>query len=374
MAASRGGSGAVITRKAGARARSAVPGDRPRPQTVAKQGLSGEVREERADAEVSVTEILRTSVSENTAVTYERGWRRFAAYCEEAGRDPMAATPDTIASFLAKMASGPRPQDATASGERPLAVGTLQVYLAAITRRYRAAGRIPPTRDGKVTSVLQGLRRRSDEQPRRVKALREQDIARILSHCDFLTGIPRFRSIATRDAAMMAIGFAAALRRSEICGLEFGDLQFLDQSRRRSGMFLHIRRSKTDQFGQGQRIAIPEGTVVRPVRRLKQWLALSGIDGGPVFPTMRRNGILLGRALHPTDIARLVKHYVQAIRLDPAEYSGHSLRVGFATSAAVHGARLDKIMEVTRHTSPRMVLRYIRAADAFVDHAGAAFL
>lgn len=344
------------------------------PRALAKQGSSADALEQPADAEVSVSEALRTSVAANTAATYERGWRRFAAYCEEIGRDPMAATPDTVARFLVRMASGRRPHDAAAPRERPLAIGTLQVYLASIRRRYRAAGRVPPTADAKVTGVLQGLRRRSDGQRRQVKALSEHDMARILSHCDVTARTPRFRNIATRDAAMMAIGFAAALRRSEICALEFGDLQFLDRSRRRSGLFVHIRRSKTDQFGEGQRIAVPEGTVVRPVRRLQQWLALSAIAAGPVFPTMRRDGILLGRALHPTDIARLVKHYVRAIGLDPTEYSGHSLRSGFATSAAVHGARLEKIMEVTRHTSPRMVLRYIRDADAFEDHAGAAFL
>ena len=78
--------------------------------------------------------------------------------------------------------------------------------------------------------------------------------------------------------------------------------------------------------------------------------------------------------MHPSDVARLVKHYVSAIGLDPSDYSGHSLRVGFVTSAAANGARLEKIMDVTRHTSPRMVLRYIREAEAFEDHAGAAFL
>ena len=344
------------------------------PEAVAKQSSRGKAPVQRVDTEFSVTEALRTSVSENTAATYERGWRRFSAYCAEIERDPMAATPDTVAGFLVKMASGPRAQDSTAQRERPLAVGTLRVYLASISRRYRAAGLTPPTSNGKVIGVLRGLRRLSDAQPRRVKALREHDVARILSHCEVLAGIPRFRRIATRDAALIAIGFAAALRRSEICGLQFGDLEFLDKSRDRSGMFVHIRRSKTDPFGRGHRIAIPEGTGVQPVRRLRRWLAQSGIAGGPAFQTMRRGGILLGRAMHPTDIARLVKHYVQAIGLDPTEYSGHSLRAGFATSAAVHGARLDKIMEITRHTSPRMVLRYIREADAFADHAGASFL
>lgn len=78
--------------------------------------------------------------------------------------------------------------------------------------------------------------------------------------------------------------------------------------------------------------------------------------------------------MHPTDVARLVKRYVGAIGLDPADYSSHSLRAGFVTSAAAHGARLDKIMEVTRHSSPATVMRYIRHAEAFKDHAGEAFL
>lgn len=103
-------------------------------------------------------------------------------------------------------------------------------------------------------------------------------------------------------------------------------------------------------------------------------MALTGTTEGPLFQSLWRGGRLRGRRLHHSDIPRLVKHYVEAIGLDPAEYSGHSLRAGFVTSAAVHGARLDKIMEVTRHSSAEMVLRYIRQVEAFDDHAGAAFL
>lgn len=323
---------------------------------------------------LSVTEAIRTSLSENTSAAYARGWQRFAYYCEEIGRDPMAATGEDVANFLVRVASEPERQDAGARTERPLAVGTLRIFLAAINWRYREAGRLPPTRNGRVTSVLQGLRRLSDGQTRQVKALREHEIARILSHCDMLAAQERFQRIATRDAALIAVGFAAALRRSEICGLECGDLQFVGQVTNPPRMFVQIRRSKTDQFGRGQQIPVPEGSVIRPVSRLRRWLTLSGIAAGPVFQTMRRGGVIQGRAMHPADIGRLVKQYVRAIGLDPADYAGHSLRTGFVTSAAAHGARLDKIMEITRHTSPRMVLRYIREAEAFEDHAGAAFL
>ncbi len=151
-------------------------------------------------------------------------------------------------------------------------------------------------------------------------------------------------------------------------------MEFTGPAHGPDGMFLHIRRSKTDQAGKGQRIAVPEGERIRPVSRLRSWLQLAGIEHGPLFQTLRRGGHLQNRPLHPTDVGRLVKRHVGGIGLDPADYSGHSLRAGFVTSAAEAGARLDKIMEVTRHQSPGMVLRYIRQADAFRDHAGDGFL
>ena len=343
-------------------------------QALAKRRSGDGAQARQAGARLSVTDAVRTSLAENTRVAYQRGWQRFTAYCEEIESDPLAATPEDVANFLVRVVSEPRSTDARTPWERPLAPGTLQIFVAAISWRYREVGRIPPTRDATVNRVLQGLRRLSDGQRRQVKALREYEIMRILSHCDALAARGRFQRIATRDAALMAIGFAAALRRSELCGLECADLQFLDRPRDPSGMFLHIRRSKTDQFGQGQKVAILEGSLIRPVTRLRKWIALSGVAEGPVFQTMRRGGVLQGRALHASDIARLVKRYVRAIGLDPSDYSGHSLRAGFVTSAAAHGARLDKIMEVTRHTSTRMVLRYIREAEAFDNHASAAFM
>ena len=327
-----------------------------------------------AEREFSVRDALRRSLSANTRRAYRNGWRRFAAYCEEVGRKPMAVTPADVADFIVRMASQPRSPRATTRSREPLSVATIRVYLAAIKRKYRERNRPSPVDDLRVVAVLRGLGRRWDRRERRVKALREDEVGRILACCDEQAESGGRGLIAVRDSALVAIGFAAALRRSEICALLFEDIEFLGGSRRAAGMFLHIRRSKTDQFGRGQRIAVPEGRLLRPVSRLRRWLALSGIEWGPLFQTMRRGGHVQGRPLHPTDVARLVKRYVAAIGLDPAHYSGHSLRAGFVTSAAAHGARLDKIMEVTRHTSPGMVMRYIRHADAFEDHAGAAFL
>ena len=119
---------------------------------------------------------------------------------------------------------------------------------------------------------------------------------------------------------------------------------------------------------------MPDGRRLKPIKRLRTWLAESGITRGYVFQTMRRGGSLTGLPLHHSDIARLVKHYAAQIGLDETEIAGHSLRAGFVTSAAVHHARLDKIMDVTRHTNPATVMKYIRDAESFKDHAGEKFL
>lgn len=181
--------------------------------------------------------------------------------------------------------------------------------------------------------------------------------------------------IGNRDAAIVAVGFAGALRRSEICNLTVEDVEFLDLEESGEGrMFLTIRQSKTDQHGKGQRVAILDGGGIQPIHRLRLWLERSGITRGPLFQTMKRGGHLRGKQMHHSDIPRIVKHYAALIGLDPTNIAGHSLRAGFVTSAAVHHARLDKIMAVTRHTNPATVMRYIRDADAFADHAGQHFL
>ncbi len=139
-------------------------------------------------------------------------------------------------------------------------------------------------------------------------------------------------------------------------------------------MIVHIRRSKTDAKGIGQSVAVIEGKRIKPIMHLDRWLTTSGINEGFVFQTLRRDGVTSGCPLDPGDIARVVKRRAQMIGLDPQKYSGHSLRAGFVTSAAVHHARVDKIMEVTRHRNAEMVLKYIRDEESFVDHAGASFL
>ena len=247
-------------------------------------------------------------------------------------------------------------------------MGTVMLYKSAVNKKYLEAGRPSPTNHPMVRSTMKGLARLKGSSSRQVEALREYHIEAMLRVCPNTL-------IGKRNAAIIAVGFAGALRRSELCNLIVSDVEFLDGGADgENRLWLTIRQSKTDQRGNGQRIAILDGSVIRPIKRLRLWLEGSGITSGPLFQTMKRGGHLRGRSMHHSDIPRIVKHYAAAVGLNPKDISGHSLRAGFVTSAAVHHARLDKIMEVTRHTNPATVMRYIRDADAFTDHAGQQFL
>ena len=309
-------------------------------------------------------EVLASELSDNTRTAYRKGWSRFVDYCvAEHIVDPLAASPDEVAQFLVYLATNPNPL----SGVIP-SMGTVTLYKSAVNKKYLEAGKSSPTNHPAVRSTLKGLARLKGSSSRRVEALREYHIEAMLQACPNTL-------IGRRDAAILAVGFAGALRRSEICNLSVQDVEFLEP-RGDDGdrMWLTIRQSKTDQEGKGQRVAIVDGRGIRPIQRLRLWLEQSGIAKGPLFQTMRRGGHLRGRALHHSDIPRIVKHYASLTGLDPKQIAGHSLRAGFVTSAAVHHARLDKIMEVTRHRNPATVMGYIRDADAFEDHAGHRFL
>ena len=309
-------------------------------------------------------EALASELSWNTRIAYEKGWKRFIDYCTtEQIDDPLVVSPDEVARFLVQLATRPSPQ----SGE-VLSMGTVTLYKSAVNRKYTDEGISSPTNHPLVRGTLKGLARLKGSAGRQVEALREFHVEAMLRVCADST-------IGKRDAAIIAIGFAGALRRSELCNLLVDDVEFLDEEQGPSErMFLSIRQSKTDQQGRGQKIAILDGHAIRPIKRLRAWLECSGITCGPLFQTMKRGGHLRGRPMHHSDIPRIVKHYASLIGLNPKDIAGHSLRAGFVTSAAVHHARLDKIMAVTRHSSPATVMRYIRDADAFTDHAGQNFL
>jgi integrase len=158
------------------------------------------------------------------------------------------------------------------------------------------------------------------------------------------------------------------MRRSELCALNVDDLTWVDD-----GVRVLIRRSKTDQEGEGQEIAIPRGLKLCPVAALQTWLSVAGITEGRIF-----RAVLLGgrvqRSITPECLSRVIKKLAARIDLDPREFGGHSLRSGFVTTCVEANSPLMKIMETTRHKSVQMLQVYSRRVDLFRDHAAASWL
>ena len=309
----------------------------------------------------------------NTRAAYQKAWTAWERHCERAGiADPLAPAAAEVVDWFVRLGTEPSP----AAG-RLLALSTVAQYRAALASRFARAGRALPGA-AEVGDTLAALARIRGAEPRQVRALAPPEVAAMIAACPEST-----RGV--RDAALLAVGFAGALRRDELIRITVRDMQVdrdtpdAPDAPDAAGLRMTIRipRSKTDQAGRGCRVPVPDGSVIRPVTRALAWLAVGGhgeTPGAPLFQSVYRGGRLTGRPLLGDDVARAVKHYAGAIGLDPAHYAGHSLRAGFITSAAISGARLDKIMEVSRHKSTDMVLRYIRDADSFADHAGAGFL
>ena len=172
-----------------------------------------------------------------------------------------------------------------------------------------------------------------------------------------------------RDRALMLLGFAGAFRRSELVALDVADIAETE-----TGLLVTIRRSKTDQDGEGVTIAIPRGDVACPARALREWLDAAGIEAGPIFRPIKKAGTVSGERLTDRSVANIVKAYAGRAGFDANLFSGHSLRSGFLTSAAAKGASIFKMMDVSRHKSVDTLRGYVRDAELFKDHAGAGLL
>lgn len=274
--------------------------------------------------------------SEATTRSYDADIRHFKLH---GGTIP--STPTMVAEYLACMAG-------------TLAVSTLQHRLIAIHREHTDRGLPSPVMDNLVKRTMQGIRRTLGTKQRRVTALVKDDVIEIMVHADQLMPMR-----AARDKALILIGFAGAFRRSELVGLQYEDMTQYD-----SGVELLLRRSKTDQEGAGRTVFIPYARGSRcPVKVLKNWLTLAGIDSGPLFRPINRHDQVVGsKALTPQSVALIVKAAVRMMAGDDAaqKVAGHSLRAGYCTEAATVGLQPYQIREQTGHRSDVTLARYIR--------------
>jgi site-specific recombinase XerD len=294
----------------------------------------------------TVREFIRASKSENTLRGYQSDWREFCHWCTLQSMAPIPASPESIAAYIAECAGR-------------LKVGSIQRRLNAIAEAHKATGMESPTHTPVVRNTMKGIRRTLGTAPvQKAPTLTDDIRAMVNASDDGLIGI--------RDRALILLGFAGAFRRSELVGLDFEDCSF-----GKDGLTVTLRRSKTDQSGEGRKIGIPYGSNPEtcPVRTLQFWMAESTIAGGSLFRSINRHGHLRDARLSGGDVARIVKKLVERAGLDPSKFAGHSLRAGHATSAAIAGASERSIMNQTGHRSVQMVRRYIRDGSLFRENS-----
>jgi integrase len=286
------------------------------------------------------------SRAENTRRAYRIGWNDFSAYCRTRRFDSLPASPQILALYVTTLAQRAK-------------LATIRLYLAAIAEKHRETGLESPTSHEMVRRVVQGVARTNGASQARKSAVTLDHLRAMLLEIrgDDLKAI--------RDRAILLLGFAAALRRSELAELRVDDLRFEER-----GLVVAIRRSKTDQEAKGAEIAVPyvASRSLCAVRAIKTWLDASGIAAGRLFRSFGLQRQMLERPIDGRDVANLVKKLAQKARLD-GDFSGHSLRAGFATSAAAAKASLDAIARTTRHKSLSVLMGYVRPAQAFDDVA-----
>ena len=309
-----------------------------------------------AQAREAAAAYARGSRAPSTWRAYEADWRNFESWCRQMELSPLPATPETVALYL------------SAEAKRGRAPSTLGRRLAAI-RLIHLGARLPSPHDAiEVTEVLRGIRRDFGRLPVKKMPAVDEDIRRMVDAVEAhdpqtLRGL--------RDRALLLLGYAAALRRSELVALDVEDL-----TERPEGLEVRIARSKTDQEGKGDTIAVPRvpDSPYCPVQAVLDWQVVANIPTGPLLRRLHR-GDRVGARLTAQSVALVVKQRASQAGLEAAEaYSGHSLRRGFLTSAARNRASIFKMAAQSRHKSLDVLREYVDDVERFEDHAGEGLL
>lgn len=277
-----------------------------------------------------------------TLRAYATDLAHFKAWCEAHGFEPMPATPETVGAYLAAAGLG-------------YALPTLRRRVAAIARAHRIAKEPLDTRHPAIRETLRGIARTHGEPARRSAALTTAEIRRLVAVCgDDLAGL--------RDRALLLIGFAGALRRSELVGIGVEHIRPTA-----TGIRLIIPRSKTDAAGEGAEIGIARGTQAEtcPVRALRAWLRAAEIAEGPVFRRVTQWGTVGAKRLHPDAVRQILLRRaafagIKGTLLEPV--TPHGMRAGFVTTAYRNGVLDEEIMGHTRHRSLTTMRSYVRRA------------
>ena len=294
---------------------------------------------------------LQNSKAINTVRAYKSDFKDFGLFCAKNGFSSLPSDPKIVSLYLTFLST------------KEAKISTLKRRLVSIGVIHKLKGHYLDTKHPSIIENLMGIKRRKGSFQRGKKPLLINNLKVIINVIDEETKEEIKR---LRDRTIILIGFSGGFRRNEIVSLDYEDLNFVPE-----GLKIDIRRSKTDQYGEGSVKALPylDNPLYCPVLSLERWINVSGVNTGPLFRRFLKGSKLSEKRLTDQTVALLIKEYLQMAGIDNKNYSGHSLRSGFATSAAESGAEERSIMAMTGHKSAEMVRRYIKEANLFKNNA-----
>ena len=293
---------------------------------------------------------LKNSKANNTVRAYKSDFNDFSLFCAQNGFKSLPSEAKIVSLYLTHLST------------KDVKMSTLKRRLVSIGVIHKLKGHYLDTKHPIILENVMGIKRRKGSVQRGKKPILINDLIKIINVIDEELGNEIKKS---RDRSIILIGFSGGFRRNEIVSLDYQDLDFVSE-----GLKINLKKSKTDQFGEGSVKALPyfNNTQYCPVISLKKWINISNINSGPLFRRFSKSFNLSNNRLTDQTVALLIKKYLRLAGINSKNYSGHSLRSGFATSAADAGVEERSIMAMTGHKSPEMVRRYIKEANLFKNN------
>jgi len=294
---------------------------------------------------------LQSSKAINTVRAYKSDFKDFGLFCAQNGFKSLPSEPKIVSLYLTYLST------------KEAKMSTLKRRLVSIGVIHKLKGFYLDTKHPSIIENIMGIKRRKGSIQKGKKPILISNLKVLIDVIDEKIN-EEIKKL--RDRTIILIGFSGGFRRNEIVSLDYDDLDFVQE-----GVKIDIKKSKTDQFGEGSVKALPyfDNSKYCPVVSLKRWISISEINSGSLFRRFLKGSKLSEKRLTDQTVALLIKEYLQLAGIDSKNYSGHSLRSGFATSAAEAGAEERSIMAMTGHKSTEMVRRYIKEANLFKNNA-----
>jgi site-specific recombinase XerD len=294
---------------------------------------------------------LQNSKANNTVRAYKSDFTDFGLFCAQNGFKSLPSEPKIVSLYLTHLST------------KDIKMSTLKRRLVSIGVVHKLKGHYLDTKHPSIIENIMGIKRRKGSIQKGKKPILINDLKNIINVIDNQKN-QEIKKI--RDRSIILIGFSGGFRRNEIVSLDLEDLDFVPE-----GIKITIKKSKTDQFGEGSLKGLPyfDNSQYCPVLSLKKWIETSNINSGPLFRRFSKGSKLTNNRLTDQTVALLIKKYLDLAGINSKNYSGHSLRSGFATAAAESGAEERSIMAMTGHKSTEMVRRYIKEANLFKNNA-----